>query len=54
MPAGSEGVTGLYVWDPLTDTPGYRGLYGLAAFCHNQGGYYYYAEDGAYYWHACS
>jgi len=28
------------------------GLYGLRAFCHNYGGYWYYEDD--YYWHPCA
>ena len=28
-------------------------LHDLAALCYNQGGYYYYAQDGGWYWNAC-
>jgi hypothetical protein len=53
VPPGYENSAQLYAWDYLTQTPRMIGLYGLAAFCYNYGGYYY-VEDGAYYWHSCS
>jgi len=44
----------LEVYDPLTEQAQLLGLYGLAALCTNYGGYWYVAEDGYYYWHACT
>ncbi len=46
-------VASLYVWDPIAGYAHETGVYGLVAFCQNYGGYYYLADDGAWYWFSC-
>jgi hypothetical protein len=53
MPDGQP-RTSLYAWDPIFGHAHDVGAYGLAAFCHNYGGYWYYGDDGGWYWFACS
>ena len=43
----------LYAWDPIAGYAHETGVYGLVAFCQNYGGYYYLADDGAWYWFSC-
>lgn len=40
-------------WDPINGHAHDTGLYGLVAFCHNYGGYYYLGDDVSWYWFDC-
>jgi hypothetical protein len=46
-------LASLYIWDPVAGYAHDVGAYGLVAFCQNYGGYYYLADDGAWYWFSC-
>lgn len=48
LPPGYGSALGIETYDY-----GLVPLYGLAALCYNEGGYWYWGGDGYYYWHSC-
>jgi hypothetical protein len=50
LPPGYGNELGqLVVYDPVNEEVHLTGLYGLAGFCQNFGGYWYDGEDGYFY-----
>jgi hypothetical protein len=51
LPSGYTDESQVYVWGRGWGST--FGLYGFITFCQNEGGYWYWGNNGYYYWNSC-